>query len=145
MATATKTRSARKPYDPGQPGEVTRIGRNHYRVESFREAGHFYSVDLGPTVASCTCEHYQCRIAPQLEQGEGAQECKHATAARGESRRLMSERARSLPAAELRRHWNRADLSPEVKDLIDEVLFDRLHMLIADVERQVRSRSYLRV
>src|SRR5438046_997784 len=118
MATATPTHKPRKPYDPGSAGEVARIGRHHYRVESFREAGVFYSVDISPAVASCTCRHYETRIAPALEQGEGAKECKHGEAARQESRRLMVERARAMKATELRRHLDREDLKPEVRELV---------------------------
>ena len=66
MSSATQNRST---YDPGTPGEILTLGRNHFAVESFREGGVHYSVDLEAGTCSCPDHLYRRR------------ECKHLQAA----------------------------------------------------------------
>lgn len=57
-----------------------------YRVQSESRPADWFAVDLleNETFGSCTCEHFQCRLAPLLKAGRQPINgpCKHIAAAR---------------------------------------------------------------
>lgn len=84
-------RKRRKGYDPGRPGRVVALGEGRYRVESFRQSGVWYDVDLNRDL--CTCPDAQFRNP------EGG--CKHAHRAAYESFKAAREKAREVDTATL--------------------------------------------
>lgn len=64
-------------------------------VDSMTQAGAAYTVTIGPRTATCTCPHYQFRLAGT--QGE----CKHLKQARAERAAKLAEKAAALSLAEL--------------------------------------------
>jgi hypothetical protein len=84
----------RKPYNPGTVGEVIPEGHGRYIVQSFRDRGDFYSVDLNDGEnGSCTCPHTLKR---------DAQTCKHREAARMKAYQEAREKAESVDLDALR-------------------------------------------
>lgn len=53
-------------------------------VQSESRPNISHLVDLGESgeVGQCTCEHYQCHIAPEIEAGRAVLRCKHIRAVR---------------------------------------------------------------
>lgn len=105
----------RAPYDPGVAKGIKSLGYGCYEVESFREEGFSYRVDLNRN--RCTCAHSSFREAA---------DCKHRAAARAEARRLTLATAMSLTYAQLRKHIDRTDLRPEIRDAIETAYWNKL-------------------
>jgi SWIM zinc finger len=82
-------------YNPGTcPSGPVKIGPGVYSVDSFTGEGQSYQVNLNGT-GSCTCPHYQKRIAGTAGQ------CKHQRAARAAQFAALQEKAKGLPTAQL--------------------------------------------
>ena len=131
MATQSATRKTRKPYDPGTPAgiEVLSFRQGLFHVRPFakptgKPKAGVYQVDLQED--TCTCEHFQYRIAPAREAGEEAPDCKHLELAREESRRIALDVARQLSPVNLRKQILRTDLRPEVHAAVQEVSWERM-------------------
>ena len=115
---ATATRSARTPYDPGTAGTIRFCGHDEAEVQSFRDRGTFYLVNLRALRCSC----------PDSTKRDRA--CKHVDAALAESTRRALRAASSLTILELRRHLSRPDLRPEVKCAIACMIERRTERMI---------------
>jgi len=117
MATATKTR---KSYNPGKPGAIIPEGNGRFIVESFRNEGESYSVDL--VEWTCTCPHFINRLAVAAEPDENAVPCKHIRAAEDASYVKALGIAHNLPVETLRRRLQKNNLRREVALAVCHVL-----------------------
>jgi hypothetical protein len=106
-----KPKKERKPYDPGQPNGITKIGPGKYEVQSFRnpEDGP-YIVDLG--TESCTCPHHVKRAA----------KCKHITLAWETAGVEVWEAALGKPSEEIETLLQRPTLNPIIRAELEDAL-----------------------
>ena len=95
MATALHHR---KTYDPGQPGEVSALGKGCFLVESWRGEGAYF-VDLCDEINTCDCPLHQNKIKPARERGEDVSDCKHVTQAWEKQRVLRGYQPEPTPPA----------------------------------------------
>jgi uncharacterized Zn finger protein len=106
-------------YDPGTATRPVKVADGLYSIDSFRGEETSYLVDLRS--GSCTCPHYQKRIAGT----SGA--CKHVKAARAARFLSLTEKARTVPTeilpALLAKHEQEGRL--DVALAIRSELFDR--------------------
>lgn len=87
-------------YDKGKATAVTPIGQERYTVESFRGEERSYLVDLQAN--SCSCPHYQRRLAGTKE------DCKHLLETKRQARWLkLLMIAKGLSDADLTRFLQR--------------------------------------
>lgn len=83
FAAPSAPKPARKSsYDPGQAGEIRFLGNGCFEVESFRDSGASYAVDIRE--GTCSCPHHLYRIAPKREAGYIVEDCKHYRAVQDE-------------------------------------------------------------
>ena len=122
-------------YDPGEPGEIRHLGALQFAVQSFRDEESFYAVDLQS--GTCSCPHSQYR--------DPVDGCKHYKQAKAYHLDMVREKARKMTAAQLRACLRKYRYSDEVKDAIQQVLFEKLYGLINAVSEQVKSREYCRI
>jgi hypothetical protein len=113
-ATPTQPRTTRKSYDPGQPGQIKPQGNAIYLVESFRNSGDFYAVDLAEN--TCSCPHSVNR---------NAADCKHRRAARLQAFKDAKAKAQSLDLDTLKNVLLFKDHRPEVTEAIEYVIWER--------------------
>ena len=94
-------------YDPGKATVVTPIGDGKYTMDSFRSEKRSYLIDLPAN--SCTCPHWQCRLA------ETGQDCKHLAEVKRQQPYLKAaERAASLTDEALARCLQRYGNHPVI-------------------------------
>jgi len=127
-----KPKKAKKAYDPGTAGAITRIGPGLYVVSSWRNPQAApYQVNLGAYEGhgSCTCPDFEKR-----HKGNGTA-CKHLTQAKEEASRVCLIKALSLPLERLEAQAQREDLRPEIHAAVEKALRVRV----------VTQRGYARV
>lgn len=136
-----KTR--KRSYDPGTPGEVRHMGGSQFAVQSFRDPEDWYVVDL--TAGTCTCPHFEKRVAPALDAGQEMDRCKHHQLAQAEQLRMVREKALTMTPAQLRATLRKFTYTPEMVGSIREVLQEKLMDLVETAKAEVQSRGYCRV
>lgn len=105
------TATRKSSYHPGTPGEVIPQGHGRYIVESFRNSGEFYAVDLNEN--TCSCPHTEYRHAD---------DCKHRRQARFTAYLETREKAMGMDVADLKTALFLNDYRPEVREAIDWVV-----------------------
>jgi hypothetical protein len=112
-AKAAMNRVQRK-YNPGLPGRIESQGHGRYIVESFRNSGEFYAVDLEEN--TCSCPHSIYR---------NAADCKHRAWARFHSYKSARAKAETMDLETLKAAFSnfRIHYRPEIREAIEFAIF----------------------
>jgi hypothetical protein len=104
-------------YDKGSIGQVLPLGHGRYRVESFKERGSFYEVDLNPSTFNCSCPFHKKKLVEEWGKGKMLDvECKE------KSKQLAYEKAMRMEPEEIRHYLQNFTHRPEVSVGMNEAL-----------------------